>query len=76
MRGIPRIAMPRAIGVAPAPGKQSASVIPAKSGAHSAKPNQFAEMIEEMFRNLPGIDPSQSRASTARTARTAMVESA
>ena len=34
---------------APAPGEQFASVMPAKVGKHSEKPEVFAEMIEEMF---------------------------
>jgi N6-adenosine-specific RNA methylase IME4 len=41
---------------APAPGTQFPSVIEAAIGKHSAKPNQFAEMIEEMFPNLPAIE--------------------
>jgi N6-adenosine-specific RNA methylase IME4 len=36
---------------APAPGEQYPSVIEARIHAHSAKPAQFAEMIEEMFPN-------------------------
>jgi N6-adenosine-specific RNA methylase IME4 len=41
---------------APAPGTQFASVIEAAVGAHSAKPNAFAEMIEEIFPTLPALE--------------------
>ena len=41
---------------APAPGEQYASVIEACVGEHSAKPAAFAEMIEDMFPNLPAIE--------------------
>lgn len=41
---------------APAPGEQYSSVIDAEVGAHSAKPPHFAEMIEDMFPNLPAIE--------------------
>lgn len=41
---------------APAPGTQFASVIYAPLGVHSAKPPAFAEMIEEMFPNLPALE--------------------
>ena len=34
---------------APAPGEQYASIMPADTGRHSAKPDVFAQMIEEMF---------------------------
>lgn len=41
---------------APAPGEQFLSVIEAPTGAHSAKPAAFAEMIEEMFPNMPAVE--------------------
>jgi N6-adenosine-specific RNA methylase IME4 len=41
---------------APAPGEQFSSVIAASVGEHSVKPPVFAEMIEEMFPNLPAIE--------------------
>ncbi|HTI78949.1 MAG TPA: MT-A70 family methyltransferase [Acetobacteraceae bacterium] len=41
---------------APAPGEQFPSVIPAKVGKHSAKPEHFAEMIEEMFPQLQAVE--------------------
>jgi len=41
---------------APAPGTQYASVIQAPLGEHSAKPPAFAEMIEELFPNLPALE--------------------
>jgi N6-adenosine-specific RNA methylase IME4 len=41
---------------APAPGTQFPSVIEAAVGAHSAKPIAFAEMIEQMFPNLPALE--------------------
>lgn len=41
---------------APAPGEQYDSVIEARVGVHSAKPQHFAEMIEDMFRNTPMIE--------------------
>ena len=41
---------------APAPGEQYASVIEAAKGKHSAKPACFAEMIEEMFPNVPAVE--------------------
>jgi N6-adenosine-specific RNA methylase IME4 len=41
---------------APAPGEQYASVVSAAVGEHSAKPAMFAEMIEEMFPNLPAVE--------------------
>jgi len=41
---------------APAPGSQFLSVIEAKSGAHSAKPHAFAEMIEELFPNTKAVE--------------------
>ena len=41
---------------APAPGEQYASVIEAARGKHSAKPACFAEMIEEMFPNVPAVE--------------------
>lgn len=40
---------------APAPGEQFRSVIEAPVGKHSAKPRVFAEMIMEMFPNMPAI---------------------
>jgi N6-adenosine-specific RNA methylase IME4/ParB-like chromosome segregation protein Spo0J len=41
---------------APAPGQQYASVIEAPVTKHSAKPPHFAEMIEEMFPNVPAVE--------------------
>lgn len=41
---------------APAPGEQFPSVIEADVGAHSAKPDVFAQMIEAMFPNLPRLE--------------------
>jgi N6-adenosine-specific RNA methylase IME4 len=41
---------------APAPGTQSASVIAAPVGAHSAKPEAFLELIEGYFPTLPKIE--------------------
>jgi N6-adenosine-specific RNA methylase IME4 len=41
---------------APAPGEQYDSVIEAVVGEHSAKPDVFAKMIEEMFPHLPRIE--------------------
>jgi N6-adenosine-specific RNA methylase IME4 len=41
---------------APAQGQQYASVIAARVDDHSAKPNHFAEIIEELFPNLPAIE--------------------
>lgn len=41
---------------APAPGTQYSSVIEAKVGAHSEKPDVFAEMIARMFPTLPAIE--------------------
>jgi N6-adenosine-specific RNA methylase IME4 len=41
---------------APAPGQQSASVVSAPVGEHSAKPVIFRRMIETMFPNLPRIE--------------------
>ena len=41
---------------APAPGEQYCSVIEAKAGRHSEKPEVFAEMIDDMFQNLSGIE--------------------
>jgi N6-adenosine-specific RNA methylase IME4 len=41
---------------APAPGEQFCSVIEAPLGPHSAKPNAFAEMIGEMFPNVPAVE--------------------
>lgn len=40
----------------PAPGTQRDSLIAAPVGAHSAKPECFAEMLEEYFPNLPKIE--------------------
>jgi N6-adenosine-specific RNA methylase IME4 len=37
-------------------GTQWASVIEEPVGAHSAKPERFAEMIESYFPNLPKIE--------------------
>jgi N6-adenosine-specific RNA methylase IME4 len=41
---------------APAPGTQYRSVIEARVGEHSAKPAAFAEMIEELFPNVPRVE--------------------
>jgi N6-adenosine-specific RNA methylase IME4 len=41
---------------APAPGQQFSSALQAESGAHSAKPFAFRELIEEMFPNLPRLE--------------------
>jgi N6-adenosine-specific RNA methylase IME4 len=41
---------------APAPGQQYGSVIELAVGRHSEKPAGFAEMIEEMFPNIPAIE--------------------
>jgi N6-adenosine-specific RNA methylase IME4 len=41
---------------APAPGEQFASVIEAALAEHSRKPQAFADAIEEMFPNVPGIE--------------------
>jgi len=41
---------------APAPGTQWASVIEAPRGAHSAKPDIFLQMIEELYPTLPKIE--------------------
>ncbi len=41
---------------APSPGDQPPSVIEARVTEHSAKPNHFAEIIEEMFPNLPALE--------------------
>jgi N6-adenosine-specific RNA methylase IME4 len=41
---------------APAPGTQPRSVIQAKPGKHSEKPEVFAQMIEEMFPTLPKLE--------------------
>lgn len=41
---------------APAPGTQWPSVIEAPVGRHSAKPDEFAHMIEEYFPTLPRIE--------------------
>jgi N6-adenosine-specific RNA methylase IME4/ribosomal protein L12E/L44/L45/RPP1/RPP2 len=40
----------------PAPGEQFESLIAAPVGAHSAKPDIFAEIIEAMFPNIPKIE--------------------
>jgi len=58
MRWSPEVLMVGTRGEVPAParGTQFASVIEARSRAHSAKPHQFADMIEEMFPNLPAIE--------------------
>ncbi|WP_051231139.1 MT-A70 family methyltransferase [Kaistia adipata] len=47
---------------APAPGEQWPSVIEAPVGAHSAKPEIFAELIEAYFPNLPKIELNARRA--------------
>jgi N6-adenosine-specific RNA methylase IME4/ParB-like chromosome segregation protein Spo0J len=41
---------------APAPGEQFDSVIDAMLAEHSRKPHAFAEMIEEMFPNVPAVE--------------------
>jgi N6-adenosine-specific RNA methylase IME4 len=41
---------------APAPGEQYDSIIPLAIGPHSAKPNGFAEMIEDLFPKTPAIE--------------------
>jgi N6-adenosine-specific RNA methylase IME4 len=41
---------------APAPGTQFPSVIDAPVGLHSEKPDEFAEMIERMFPNVPKLE--------------------
>ena len=41
---------------APAPGEQYTSVLAANVGRHSAKPASFAEMIEDMFPNVPAVE--------------------
>jgi N6-adenosine-specific RNA methylase IME4 len=41
---------------APALGTQYESIIEARAGAHSAKPNGFAEMIEELFPSVPCLE--------------------
>jgi N6-adenosine-specific RNA methylase IME4/ParB-like chromosome segregation protein Spo0J len=41
---------------APAPGTQPPSVIRAKPGKHSEKPDIFAEIIEKMFPTLPKLE--------------------
>lgn len=41
---------------APAPGQQFCSVIEAPLGGHSDKPAAFAEMIEELFPNVPAVE--------------------
>ncbi len=41
---------------APAPGTQWESVIEAKKGAHSVKPEAALEMIENYYPNLPKIE--------------------
>lgn len=41
---------------APALGEQYDSVIEAPLGEHSVKPNAFAEMIEDMFPNVPALE--------------------
>jgi N6-adenosine-specific RNA methylase IME4 len=42
--------------IPPVPGEQFVSVIEAAVGQHSAKPNHFAEMIEEMLPNVPAVE--------------------
>jgi N6-adenosine-specific RNA methylase IME4/ParB-like chromosome segregation protein Spo0J len=51
--------------VAPAPGTQDRSVIPAPLGPHSAKPNYFVEMIERLFPTVPKIELFARRARPA-----------
>ena len=41
---------------APAQGEQYTSIIDATLGKHSEKPACFAEMIEEMFPNVPAVE--------------------
>ena len=41
---------------APAPGEQYCSAIDGTVGKHSAKPGIFAEMIEDLFPNVPAIE--------------------
>jgi N6-adenosine-specific RNA methylase IME4 len=41
---------------APAPGEQYESVIEAAVHAHSAKPPAFAEMIDELFPSVLGVE--------------------
>jgi N6-adenosine-specific RNA methylase IME4 len=41
---------------APAPGEQFSSVIDGVVSAHSRKPHAFADMIEEMFPNVPAVE--------------------
>jgi N6-adenosine-specific RNA methylase IME4 len=41
---------------APAPGEQFSSLIEAPLGEHSVKPEAFAEMIEEMFPDVPCVE--------------------
>ena len=41
---------------APAPGTQAASVIEAAVGAHSAKPNEFLELVESYYPSLRKIE--------------------
>lgn len=41
---------------APAPGTQYASVIGSRVGPHSRKPEAFAEMIDDLFPSLPGVE--------------------
>ena len=41
---------------APSPGMQPPSVIDAPRGEHSVKPSVFAEMIEQLFPNLPKLE--------------------
>jgi N6-adenosine-specific RNA methylase IME4 len=41
---------------APAPGENDTSVIDARRGEHSAKPEVFLEMIERLYPNLPKIE--------------------
>jgi N6-adenosine-specific RNA methylase IME4 len=40
----------------PAPGEQPVSAIFAPHGRHSAKPTVFAEMIEQLFPNVPKLE--------------------
>lgn len=53
---------------APAMGTQFHSVIDAPVGAHSAKPDQFYELIEAYFPNLPKIELNARRARRGWTA--------
>jgi N6-adenosine-specific RNA methylase IME4 len=41
---------------APAPGTQYSSLIEAPLGEHSVKPEAFAEMIEDMFSDVPSVE--------------------